>query len=79
MPGKISRPTNRHAKPVRADLTPIHAKRAADFWCEVFISVLELYAGDEGQIEPEIAAKRARSLADFALEQFEDRWQGVRL
>lgn len=63
----------------RADLTQIHVKRAAEFWCDVFQEALLLYAGDEGQVPAETAAERARALADAALDQFESRWEGVRL
>lgn len=75
---KRTHPRNPPRK-VKADLTPIHTKRAADFWVDVFQDALLLYAGDEGQVPPEDAARRARALADAALDEFESRWAGVRL
>jgi hypothetical protein len=77
----LSRRTHPRNQPrkTKADLTPIHAKRAAEFWSEIFVEALVVYAGDEGQIPPEVAAQRARALADAALDQFESRWAGVRI
>ena len=77
MPSR-SKPTRRAPRRT-ADLTPIHAKRAAEFWADIFSEALVVYAGDEGQVPPVDAARRARALADAALEEFEDRWAGVRI
>lgn len=74
-----NKPTPKRSRAKRADLTPIHAKRAAEFWSEIFVEALVVYAGDEGQVPAIDAARRARALADAALDEFESRWAGVRI
>lgn len=76
---RTTKPPARRAPRRSVDLTPIHTKRAAEFWSEIFIEALGVYAGDEGQIPPDVAAQRARALADAALTEFEDRWAGIRI
>jgi hypothetical protein len=60
-------------------IPPLHVKRSAELWLDVFSEVLPIYLGEDGETPPDRAVTNARLLADRAVDEFEQRWPGVKL
>jgi hypothetical protein len=67
------------ARSTRAKV-PLHMKRAAEFWVDIFQSSLEILLVESiNKNNFQEIAHDARAMADAALTEYENRWPGVRL
>lgn len=90
MPNKNKRPVPKKPSPQlfpRGNTTPLAVKRSCEFWLDIFTTTISDLLANEENVRYHITSGSpimclplvadARSIADAALCEFEDRWPGI--